>query len=51
MSHLLVYGRAHLPKRAQTQAVVRLYGALFWFADSKTRGAVDRCHPQTLRKP
>ena len=46
---LLVHWQAYLPKRARKQAAVRLCGALlvsFWFDDSKTRRAVDRCRRQ-----
>ena len=50
---LLVHWQAYLPKRARKQAAVRLCGALlvsFWFDDTKTRRAVDRCHRQTPKK-
>ena len=41
-SRLLVHWQAHLPKRAQTQAGVRLYGALLCRFDSATAKRADR---------
>ena len=49
----LVRWQMHLPKRARKQGAVRLCGALlvsFWFDDSKTHGAADRCRRQTPKK-
>src|SRR5262249_28476562 len=54
-SRLLVHWQGHLPRRAQTQAVVRLYGALgcrFVSATAKRAGAADGCRrtpTKTLR--
>ena len=53
VSRLPVHWQAHLRKRTCKQAAGRLCGALlvsFWFDDSKTRGAADRCRRQTPKK-
>jgi hypothetical protein len=46
-SRLPVHWQAHLPKRAQAQAEVRTVVS-FWFDDSKTHGAAERCRGQKL---